>query len=288
MPNKKTLKRNKRKNSKRGKSIKGGFLGLFKDKDNDYYGVCNQNNLTKLNSTIDINQNIDTCCPKTWYGRKNNSPYCKAVYQKYDAGTTRYFNRMNASSANGVYTDENDPDGLRPSDVAHLESALSQHNTIGDDQINCKDKRFANSLTSKEKIAGYIETCECNKTRWNPFSKKRQNCSIVKKKLEELTKQKNNETDSETDSETDDEDENQKFVPQYDSTTFDDAKYGSDFESSIDYPRKDLLNDHNYKKNYYASVLPVNSNPNSVVGGKKRRTNKRRKTNKKRKTNKRK
>ena len=219
MSNKKTLKRNKK---TRGKSRKGGFLGLFKDKDNDYNGKCNQDNLNNLTSTIDIKKNIDTCCPKTWYGRKNNSPYCKAVNQKYDTATTDYFIKMNNSNANEVSIDENDPNDLRPSDVAYLTSSLQQNNTVGPSQINCKDETLAKSLTSENKIQDYIKTCECNKSRWNPFSNKRKNCGIVNKKLKELQEKENfdnratgivnkpfnqsvSETDSESDDETDDE-----------------------------------------------------------------------------------
>ena len=170
----------------RGKSRKGGFFELFKDKDNDYNGQCNPNNLNNLTSTYDIKKKIDTCCPKSWYGRKNNSPYCKQLNLNYDAARTQMYLKAQQSNANGVYIDNDDPDGLRDSDVAHLQGALYQHNTVGDDQINCKDKNFAQSLTNQEKMEKYIEACECNKTRWNPFSDKKANCAIVKPKLEKL------------------------------------------------------------------------------------------------------
>ena len=185
MSNKKTLKRNK--NSKKGKSRKGGFFGLFKDKHNEENPECNQDNLNNLTSTFDIKKNIDTCCPKTWYGRKNNSPYCKAVNQKYDVLTTSYLNRMNEGNATGVINDDNDSNNFRPSDLEHLKSALYQHQVVGPDQINCKNEKLAQSLTSKGKMEGYIETCECNKKRWNPLSDKKANCAIVKKKLKEIT-----------------------------------------------------------------------------------------------------
>ena len=182
MSNKKTLKMTKK---TRGKSRKGGFFELFKDKDNDYNGQCNPNNLNNLTSTYDIKKKIDTCCPKSWYGRKNNSPYCKQLNLNYDAARTQMYLKAQQSNANGVYIDNDDPNGLRDSDVGHLEAALYQHNTVGDDQINCKDKNFAQSLTNQEKIQDYIKTCECNKSRWNPFSNKRKNCGIVNKKFKE-------------------------------------------------------------------------------------------------------
>ena len=43
----------------------------------------------------------------------------------------------------------------------------------------------------------YIEACECNKTRWNPFSDKKANCAIVKPKLERA-KQQNEEQERPT------------------------------------------------------------------------------------------
>ena len=187
MPNKKTVKRNKR-NSKRSRSRsrKGGFFGLFEDKHNTGNIACNPNNLANLKSSYEIKQNIDTCCPKSWYGRKNNSPYCKQLNLNYDAARTQMYLKAQQSNANGVYIDNDDPNGLRDSDVGHLEAALYQHNTVGDDQINCKDKNFAQSLTNQEKMEKYIEDCECNKSRWNPFSEKKANCAIVKPKLEKL------------------------------------------------------------------------------------------------------
>ena len=187
MSNKKTLKMTKK---TRGKSRKGGFFELFKDKDNDYNGQCNPNNLNNLTSTYDIKKKIDTCCPKSWYGRKNNSPYCKQLNLNYDAARTQMYLKAQQSNANGVYIDNDDPNGLRDSDVGHLEAALSQHNTVGEDQINCKDKNFALSLTNQEKMEKYVETCECNKTRYNPFSEKKANCAIIKPKLETAKQQK--------------------------------------------------------------------------------------------------
>jgi hypothetical protein len=299
MSNKKTLKMTKR-NSKRGKSRKGGFFGFFKDKHNEQNPQCNPNNLVKLTSTIDIKNKIDTCCPKSWYGRKNNSPYCKELDQKYDAATTTLFNKMNESNANGVISDDN---GLRPSEIAHLEGALQQNNTIGPSQINCKDYNLANTLTNKQKMEEYIKTCDCSKSRWNPFSKKRKNCGIVNKKLKELQEPENfdnrptevfnkkplnqgyietdsesdyGKTDSETDSDSDiDSNRNSnsdKFLPSQniDPTKYNDAEYDVGDEEL----KSDLVDDQNYKYNYYDTLRPGRYNTDTVIGGKRRRTKK--------------
>lgn len=301
MSNKKTLKMTKR-NSKRGKSRKGGFLNNFFKTEEPKNPDCNPNNLVNLTSTFDIKNKIKTCCPKSWYGRKNNSPYCKELDQKYDAATTSYFNKMTNSNATGVITDENDNNGLRQSDVAYLTGALQQNNTIGPGQINCKDYNLANSLTNKQKMEEYIKTCECNKSRWNPFSKKRKNCSIVNKKFKELQEKevfedrstevvrpyKNNymplnqgvsesdygKTDSETDSDSDiDSNRNSdKFLPSQniDPTKYNDAEYDVGDEEL----KSDLVDDQNYKYNYYDTLRPGRYNTDTVIGGKKRRTKK--------------
>ncbi len=248
-----------KRNSKRGKSRKGGFLGLFKDKHNEQNPQCNPSNLDNLTSTFDIKNKIDTCCPKSWYGRKNNSPYCKELDQKYDTVTTNYLNRMNASNANGVITDDNDSNNFRQSDLAYLTTSLQQNNTIGPSQINCKDYNLANLLTNKQKMEEYIKTCECDKSRLNPFSKKRKNCGIVNKKFKELQETENfqnrptvnlnkskinpytyvNQGYSETDDETDDEypvNMVTRAYPQYSSNEDDDEKI-----SGIDYRSHQVL-----------------------------------------------
>ena len=176
MSNKKTIKRNKR-NSKRGKSRKGGFFGLFKDKHNT---ECNPNDLVNLKSSSDLHTNYEQCCPKTWYGRKNNSPYCKQVELNFKSKVEE------ENNAKGDYIDENDEEGLRPSDLANMTGNLYQYNAVGPSKINCKDNNVAKLLTSQDKMEEYITTCECNKSRWNPFSKKKENCGIVKKKLDDI------------------------------------------------------------------------------------------------------
>ena len=45
------------------------------------------------------------------------------------------------------------------------------------------------TITNPEEIQQYIESCECNKTRWNPFSEKKANCAIIKPKLAKLKEQ---------------------------------------------------------------------------------------------------
>ena len=282
MPNKKTIRRNKR-NSKRSRSRnrKGGFFGLFDDKHNTGNADCNPNNLANLKSSIEIKKNIDTCCPKNWYGRKNNSPYCKQLNLNYDAALTKMHLKAQQSNANGVYLDNDDPDGLRDSDVAHLEGALYQHNTVGTSQINCKDKNFPNKLTDQNKMETYIETCECNKSRWNPFSDKKANCAIVKRKLEE-TKQQNEASGRDTEvfnpiqqnnqympvSQTDIENE----ASERDTEVFNPIQQNNQYMPVSQYEAQEIPREIT---NQYQNIQPQGYNrPSFAEGGKRRKTKK--------------
>ena len=97
MLNKKTVKRNKR-NSKRSRSRsrKGGFFGLFDDKHNTGNTACDPNNLANLKDSNSMHANYQTCCPKNWYGSKNNSPYCKQLDLNYKAASQK--NQMEIAS----------------------------------------------------------------------------------------------------------------------------------------------------------------------------------------------
>jgi hypothetical protein len=169
MPNKKTVKRNKR-NSKRsrGRSRKGGFFGLFDDKHNEADAACNPNDLVNLKDRNDMYANYQTCCPKTWYGRKNNSPYCKQLDLNYKAAFQE--SKMETASTKQMMKTNT--------------FNVNDNNTIS--VIDCKNPSLYNT---EEEIQQYIETCECNKTRWNPFSEKKANCAIIKPKLEKLKNQ---------------------------------------------------------------------------------------------------
>jgi hypothetical protein len=169
MPNKKTIKRNKR-NSKRSRSRKGGFFGLFDDKHNTGNAACNPDNLANLKSSFDIKKNIDTCCPKNWYGRKNNSPYCKQLDLNYKAAFQSRQNDIN----------------LNKQAITSTVTRDSVNGVTVDVPIDCKNPNLYNT---EEEMKKYVETCECNKVRYNPFSEKKANCAIIKPKLEKLKNQ---------------------------------------------------------------------------------------------------
>lgn len=165
MPNKKTVKRNKR-NSKRsrGRNRKGGFWGLFDDKHNTGNTECDPNKLANLKSSYEIKKNIDTCCPKTWYGRKNNSPYCKQLDLNYKAASQE--SKMETDSTNQMLK-------------------TNRFNVNNDNTIRVIDCKSPNLYNSKDEIQQYIENCKCNNLSWYNINGKK-NCNIVKTRLEKL------------------------------------------------------------------------------------------------------
>jgi hypothetical protein len=138
MSNKKTIKRNKR-NSKRGKSRKGGFFGLFKDKHNEKDEECNPNKLVNLKSSSALHANYEQCCPKSWYGRKNNSPYCKQLDLNYKAAFQSRQNEanFNKEAINSTFTSDGD------------------NGIMVDTIINCKTPNLYNT---KEEIDYFIKS----------------------------------------------------------------------------------------------------------------------------------
>ena len=259
MSNKKTLKMTKR-NSKRGKSRKGGSFGFFKDKHNEDPNCGDPNKLVNLKDSSEMFANYKQCCPKSWYGRKNNSPYCKQLDLNYKAAFQEKQMETNAN----------------------LQMIKTNQFQVDDDDtistIDCKNPELYNS---EKDIQRYIETCECNKSRLNPFSKKRKNCSIVNKKLKELQEKENfdnraaevfnkpqkynytpvNQGYSETDDETDDE------YPVY-------MVQGNDpnAPSNIDEDYEEILSGIDYRTH---QVLTGNKPPPAYgYGGKRRRTKK--------------
>ena len=141
---------------------------MFKDNHNS---ECNPNDLDNLTTSNELHSEYQKCCPKNWYGRKNNSQYCKDIDLKYkDTFNTR---RKDANLSKQLMT-----------------QTFTTDDNGAVDMIDCEDPELYND---EESIAKYNAACNCDKTRWNPFSKKRKNCGIVKKKLEYI---KNSEQDA--------------------------------------------------------------------------------------------
>ena len=169
MPNKKTVKRNKVNSKKsRGRNRKGGFFGLFDDKHNTGDAACDPNNLVNLTDSNSMYANYQKCCPKNWYGSKNNSPYCKQLDLNYKAASQK--NQMEIASTKQM--------------INTKRFNVNDNNSIS--VIDCKNPSLYNT---EEEIQQYITSCECNKTRYNPFSEKKANCAIIKPKLERLKEQ---------------------------------------------------------------------------------------------------
>ena len=144
MPNKKTVKRSQRQRGRRREG--GGFLGFFEDKHNTGNEACNPNNLANLKDSNSMHANYQTCCPKNWYGSKNNSPYCKQLDLNYKAASQSRQNDL----------------------------------TVDNLTIDCKTPILYNT---KEEMEKYIESCKCDNLSWYNINGKK-NCGIVNTKLE--------------------------------------------------------------------------------------------------------
>jgi len=67
---------NKRKSKK---SKKGGFFNFFSKNSNVLPNECNPNNLSMIKGSTALHANYQKCCPKSFWGTKNSSPYCKQL-----------------------------------------------------------------------------------------------------------------------------------------------------------------------------------------------------------------
>ena len=110
--------------------------------------------------------NYQTCCPKSWYGRKNNSPYCKQLDLNYKAAFQSRRNEANLNKQAITSTFTRDSDNGVTVDVP----------------IDCKNPNLYNT---EEEIQKYIENCKCDNLSWYNYNGKK-NCGIVKTTLGKL------------------------------------------------------------------------------------------------------
>jgi len=167
MPNKKTLKRNNKRNKNkrsRSRNKKGGFFGFFDDKHNENDEACNPNNLVNLKDSNEMYSNYQKCCPKTWYGRKNNSPYCKQLDLNYKAASQE--SKMETDSTRQMLK-------------------TNRFNVDDDNTISVIDCKNPDLYNTKEEIKNYNESCKCDNLSWYDYSGKT-NCGTVNVKLEKL------------------------------------------------------------------------------------------------------
>ena len=74
--------RRQRKHSKRRggrKTKRGGFLNFFSSKPSVLPSECDPNQLSTIKGSDALHANYQKCCPKTYFGSKNSSPYCKQL-----------------------------------------------------------------------------------------------------------------------------------------------------------------------------------------------------------------
>jgi hypothetical protein len=67
------------------KTKKGGFFNLFKSNSTVMPDECNPNQLSMIKGSDALHQKYQTCCPKTYFGSKNSSPYCTQLDLNFQA-----------------------------------------------------------------------------------------------------------------------------------------------------------------------------------------------------------
>ena len=80
MKSKRNLHKKKRSHSRRYK--KGGF---FFNKPNVLPSDCDPNQLSMIKDSNEMHAQYQKCCPKTFFGSKNSSPYCKQLELNFNA-----------------------------------------------------------------------------------------------------------------------------------------------------------------------------------------------------------
>jgi len=90
--NKSHKNRRYRKNKSR-KNKKGGLFNFFSS-SKTVPSECDPNNLSMIKDPKSMHANYQTCCPKTFFGSKNSSPYCKQLDLNYQSAL-KYQNDAN-------------------------------------------------------------------------------------------------------------------------------------------------------------------------------------------------
>ena len=75
----KTRKQRKHNKRRSRKTKKGGFLNFFSSKPTVLPSECDTNQLSSIRGSDALHANYQKCCPKSFFGTKNSSPYCKQL-----------------------------------------------------------------------------------------------------------------------------------------------------------------------------------------------------------------
>ena len=82
---------------------KGG--GWFSNSSSVTPEQCNPNELTQLTTSNEMHEKYQKCCPKSFMGYKNSSPYCKQLDLNFQSAIS---NENNANEYKGVEQTEID------------------------------------------------------------------------------------------------------------------------------------------------------------------------------------
>jgi len=66
---------------------KGGFINFFSNKNKNVSSECDPNNLSMVKGSQSLQEKYQQCCPKSFWGSKNSSAYCKQLDLNYQSAT---------------------------------------------------------------------------------------------------------------------------------------------------------------------------------------------------------
>ncbi len=82
--NKSVKRRKYTRKTKKNKTKRGGYF-FNRNKYVAPSGECDVNNLTSIKGSSALHENYQKCCPKSMFGTKNSSPYCRQLDLNFQA-----------------------------------------------------------------------------------------------------------------------------------------------------------------------------------------------------------
>ena len=93
--------------SHKHRKTRGGGIFSSTNAVKPYPGECDVNRLTILKTSNDMHTNYQKCCPKSMFGTKNSSPYCKQL-------------DLNFQSAMAGENNDNEYHGYNPNEIYNM------------------------------------------------------------------------------------------------------------------------------------------------------------------------
>jgi hypothetical protein len=117
-----------KKSQKRNKTKKGGFTNFFNsNKPSVVPSYCDPNQLSLIKGSNALHNNYQKCCPKTYLGSKNSSPYCKQVDLNFQAALKNENNANDYQEVNQDFSQDNGYNGYNNGSNGY--NNISQNNS---------------------------------------------------------------------------------------------------------------------------------------------------------------